>query len=321
MRQRAGTPPGSRRSYSKGVGGVSIKKLGAAVYRSPLLKFKRTPSQAQIYAQKTLSIAAVFTRQITTWEKETCTEIAAQSGYTWRDQFYASLFGTGMEVTDVNGVVWYSRRELALNIQQLLDSLSTEPGSLLVRTDSGWACLFPAGTGYVLTLNASTGLPDWEAPTGGGDSGVQSRTPLQVNIGANFTQDHNYCQLSPCIMPDKTSCNAIQFIAHSASTTTTVQPCIYSASGLVPGALLRSGPVITGVIAGLNTLPLDSVCDFVGDTIIFPGVLVQVADFSAVGNASAPIFWFAESGALPGTAPTSTANVGGSNLASWPTTV
>lgn len=188
MTSGAGVPPGARRTYSWGAGGIYEPTLGAAVYRSPLLKFRRTPTQAQYYAQKTLAVAAAFTRMITSWELVTSKEIAGQSGFTWRDQFYAGMFGTGVEFSDVNGVQWYSRRELAMNIQQLLDSISSNPGSILVRTASGWAALYPGSAGKVMTVNPSTGLPDWLTAASGGGGGI-----LPATFKANGTSGDSYC--------------------------------------------------------------------------------------------------------------------------------
>lgn len=185
-----GVPPAARRTYLPGTGGTNEIKLGAAVYRSPLLKFRRTPTQAQIYSQQTLAVAAQFTREITTWEKENCTAIAGRSGWTWRDQFYGSLFGTALEFTDVNGVSWFSRRVLAMNIQQLLDSISSMPGSVLVRTPTGWAALYPGSHNDVLTINPSTGVPDWLAAAGGGGP-----ADLQANFIATGTAGDSYASL------------------------------------------------------------------------------------------------------------------------------
>jgi len=164
MANKGATPPAGRRIYSPGIGGTSTPRLGAAVYRSPLLNYRKTPTQRQIYAQKTLAVAAAMMRQMYPWEREVSKEIAGASGYTWKDQFYAMLFGTGLEFTDINGVQYYSRRELALNIQNLLDSISSAAGAILVRTPGGWASLLPGDAGKVLTMNSTTGLPDWVEP-------------------------------------------------------------------------------------------------------------------------------------------------------------
>lgn len=192
MGARGSTPPAGRRIYSPGIGGTSQPRLGAAIYRSPLLNYKKTPSQRQIYAQKTMAVAAAMMRGMYAWEREVSKEIAGASGYTWKDQFYAMLFGTGVEFTDVNGVHWFSRRELALNIQQLLDSISSAPGSILVRTPGGWATLLPGNAGQVLAMNSTSGLPDWidlaPAPTGSDMYAIPNFSTPSIQSSSTATQ-------------------------------------------------------------------------------------------------------------------------------------
>lgn len=171
------TAPAGRRIYLKGIGGQAAGPFSLPQWRSPPRSVRKTPTFAQLCSQNTLKVAAAFLHEITAFEYDQCKEIAGASGYTWKDQFYAMLYGTGVEFTDVNGVKWQGRRILAAEIQQLLDSISSAEGGILVRTPTGWASLLPSTPGYVLTLpTGGTGIPEWLAPSGGSGPSVAATT-------------------------------------------------------------------------------------------------------------------------------------------------
>lgn len=203
MSKRASTAPQGRRIYLKGLGTQSQKRVGAFIWTSPVLNRRKAPTIFQTYAQQTLRVAARFVTLAFPWEYQTAKDLAGRSGYTWKDQLIANFFGNSLEFTDTNGVLWQSRRIMAAEIQQLLDSISSTPGSILVRTDGGWAALYPGTAEYVLTMRGDTGLPDWIAPSGGSGGAdlapasiiqsavavVASGTPA-VTLGATPTPGH-----------------------------------------------------------------------------------------------------------------------------------
>lgn len=177
------TAPAGRRIFNLGFGGQAAGPFNLPVWRSPRVNQTKRPTPYQLYARNTFVIAAQLLKDCTAFEYEQCKQLAGASGYTWKDQFYAMIYGVGVEFTDVNGVVWKGRRVLAENIQQLLDSISSAPGSLLVRTPAGWATLLPGTGGKVLTMSAVTSLPDWEDPAGGNATGpamIYAPTPAST---------------------------------------------------------------------------------------------------------------------------------------------
>lgn len=165
------TAPAGRRIFNLGFGGKAAGPFNLPVWRSPVTNRTKAPTQAQLYSQRTLMVAAAFLHEITAFEYDQCKALAGASGYTWKDQFYAMLYGTGVEFVDKNGVHWYGRRILNANIQQLLDSISEAEGGMLVRTPTGWASLLPGTPGKVLTIDLTTSLPNWLDPAGGNATG------------------------------------------------------------------------------------------------------------------------------------------------------
>jgi hypothetical protein len=164
--------PAGRRVFYLGLGGIAAGPFNLPVWKSPPLNHKKEPTLPQLYSRETMKVAAALLHQITAFEYQQCLEIAGASGYTWKDQYYAMIYGVGVEFTDTDGVTWQGRRILAKDIQQLLDSISSAVGGILVRTPTGWASLLPANAGDVLTLPPDgSGIPEWDAPSGGSSVG------------------------------------------------------------------------------------------------------------------------------------------------------
>jgi hypothetical protein len=161
MAARAPTAPRGRRLYIKGIGAVAEKSGGAFVFKSPPRYRKKTLTDAQRYATGTMAMAAWFVNLATAWEIEQAKEIARGSALTWKDVLISQFFGTAIEFTDENGVLWQGRRILAAEIQPLLDSIAFTPGSILVRTANGWAALLAGAPGYNMTIDPATQMPNW----------------------------------------------------------------------------------------------------------------------------------------------------------------
>jgi hypothetical protein len=103
---------------------------------------------------------------------EAAQEWARNSPYLARDVLMAASMGTLAEITMSDGTTYVSLRVTNRTVQQLLDSIGSQPGTMLVRTVDEWQALIPGTAGQVLTLRADSGLPDWADPTGGGGGGA-----------------------------------------------------------------------------------------------------------------------------------------------------
>lgn len=319
MAQRAPSAPRGRRFYIKGIGAVADKGNGSFVFKTAPLRRSNTQTQAQVYATGMIQAAAWFTKLATAWEYQTAKDLAGRGGYTWKDMLISQFAGTAVEFTDSTGQLWTGRRILMADIQTLLDSIASAPGSILVRTPGGWAALYIGTPGYVLTIDPTTGLPDWKTPGGGGSATLQIGQKPWITVNTGYTQAINFAQLTPFMLQKGASIDAVAFYARTASTTTTLRPGIYDEAANIPNNLVASGPTVTGLVQGINVLPLSSPYVALFDQIVWTAIAVQTATFSAAAPNTQPLAWFACSGALPSTAPSTTFATGGNNLPSYPT--
>lgn len=295
MAKRGSTAPQGRRIYLKGIGSQHALRLGAFTFKSAPQRRKKTLTKYQLYATSTLSVAASLTRELTAWERETCKEIAGNSGFTWKDQFYAMLFGTGIEFTDAQGTLWIGRRILAAEIQQLLDSISSNPGSILVRTPTAWAALFPGTKDYVLTMADIAGvtLPDWR-PASGGSGGAAS-----AFIGSTNNDSHTGASLSTgtmvgpaVVLPAGYVCKGCAIQVQTANATTHLTPALYKITSASQATLEASGPQVTGAPFGINELDFTTPFTVPATDLYIPMVMnigstLQVATSTFVRNAFA----------------------------------
>lgn len=90
--------------------------------------------------------------------------------YTWRDLFYFASHGKLLEIHTKDGDYLAGWRIMATDIQAMLDTISQQPGCILVRTQTEWAQLVPGDTGTVLTSQGKNAPPDFLPASGGGGS-------------------------------------------------------------------------------------------------------------------------------------------------------
>jgi len=94
--------------------------------------------------------------------------LAKNTPFLERDILMMAAFGNLVQFTTPDGVTWIGARMANITAQQYLDSISTVDGSVLVRTSDGWVALLPGTADYVLTMNAGSGLPQWQPSAGSG---------------------------------------------------------------------------------------------------------------------------------------------------------
>lgn len=114
---------------------------------------------------------------------EAADQWAEHSPYLARDILMACAMGTFVQGTMADGRTKVSLTQTNANIQQLLDSLGLQPGSLIARLPEAWTTLLPGNAGDVLTINGASGLPDWAPPSGGGSGGGNSFAWPQAIVG------------------------------------------------------------------------------------------------------------------------------------------
>jgi len=103
------------------------------------------------------------------------------------------------------------------------------------------------------------------------------------------------------LMPANFTASNITFYGFSAASTAKLTPAIYSVSGSTL-TLVATGPQVTGVTVGINTVPLTSPVTLNAGTIYLFGFIVLTAPLYTAAGPTVPVGYFSNSGA---TAPSS----------------
>jgi hypothetical protein len=117
---------------------------------------------------------------------ESAMELQRGTTLLWRDILMMAHMGTLWTIKTDSGLIWIGARRLSQTIQNLLDSVSNVPGTILGRTASGWQALLPGTAGQVLTCQGRTNPPAWEDPTGGGGGGSGQRQLFELPAMPNL---------------------------------------------------------------------------------------------------------------------------------------
>lgn len=314
MATRGPSAPRGRRFYIKGVGAIGSNRVGAFVFRTAPLRRKKKPSLAQYYAQGTLEMATIFARVATAWEVQTSKDIAGRSGYTWKDQLIAMFYGTGVEFTDIDGVQWKGRRVLAAEIQTLLDSISSAPGSILVRTDNGWAVLFPGTPGYALTMSPATNLPDWLPAGGGAGGGVPLYGAGIFDTNDTVTVTSGTCPMQSVFVPQGFEASGVLIFIKTLGGGGGLNSVLYDANPSQPHTLLANSAQVVPAAPGLLFLPFTATHTFAADAIAWFGIRSSgTSPTYATQNSSlarSPTLAFPPPTTAPSISGTPTSNIG-----------
>ena len=116
----------------------------------------------------TAAINQAMFRQVVQWAKnplsseiDAAQEGTKDTGYLLRDVIESSSYGLVTIGVDVDGNVYMGFRLANQQIQVLLDSISIDVGTLLVRTAVGWVALDAGPNGDVLTALGPGAVPQW----------------------------------------------------------------------------------------------------------------------------------------------------------------
>lgn len=202
-----------------------------------------------------------------------------------------------------------------ITLSGVLDTLSATQGALLYRDSAAWLALAPGTAGLVLTAGGPAANPSWAAGGGGGftPSAEMFDVPAQsFHTSASFSAGFYVGRAS--VQPAKATLSAVCFYAVTASATSQVTPAIYADSAGTPNALLASGPTITGVAQGLNTLALTTPLSVTAGQQIWLGFINTVAAIPIASTLlGIPlVLWAQASNTVPNPAPA--ASFGGSPL-------
>lgn len=181
-------------------------------------------------------------------------------------------------------------------VTSVLDSLGAARGDILYRGTSGWTVLAPGTAGNVLSTNGAGADPSWIAAGGGGGGGPQhyGMAPAGFDPRNSNASGTGFFVGRVIVMPKATTLNNLILPVFSSVPTCVVTPAIY---GVTAGtydiaALLKSGPAVTGIVKGLQTLPLTSGLAVTEGQVLWVGVTISGAAISvAVCSATGSVFF------------------------------
>jgi len=274
------------------------------------------PSDAEI-ATRDLFIAAVKNvKQLPGNLLEQLQADSAGTAWTWKDLAISLQYGRNVTITAPDGTTYRGWRDMADDMQQLLDSIIDAPGAILVRTSAKWMGLLPGPAGEVLTSKGPGVAPDYyPVPTGGG--GGAQFTPYCFDPGASNAFSAGYMGLLPCVLPAGAAIKGIAIYARTASPSASVSPGIYDDAPGSAANLVATGPAVTGIVPGINLLPFTTDYTPPGEALYYAGVIVQGATYDAAAVRSYGKYAAVAGTAWPATAPTMS-TLGPPAWVSWP---
>lgn len=164
---RNGTPGlGARRSIRGAfvIAGDPQKRLVASAWPR---KRKQPPSSAQLASQAQFATVTQWIKMQDSDQVDAAYEGSAASPYLPRDLLMSTMYGRVVQVRTTGGLVLRGVRILSQSIQSMLDSITTDAGSILVRLPEGWAELDRGLPGQVLTSGGAGIIPFWANPASG----------------------------------------------------------------------------------------------------------------------------------------------------------
>jgi hypothetical protein len=134
---------------------------------------RKRPSVSAVTAaqNKTFAQAMSLVKKTTGEDRVGAMALVKGSPFLPQDALMAAAYGTLLQYVNTGIYTYQGARVTQATIQQLLDSISSIPGSLLVRGDDQWVALLPGESNQVLTVDPATLQPQWIDAQGGGGGG------------------------------------------------------------------------------------------------------------------------------------------------------
>ena len=271
----------------------------------------------QIAAAKQFTQATQLVKHIPVTLQEWAMTATKDTVWTWKDFIISMMYGRALEVHTADGQVWKGIRIVSEEIQAALDTITTTPGAMLIRTATGWGALVPGPAREVITSNGPSALPDYAPQASGGGGASAPPYPTTVGWGASFTASPGYYQGMPFYIPKGTKIAAIVVYVVTDNPSTKFTAALYDDDGNKAGALLKQSAVITGAVAGFQYLPLTSAYEATADQVIWPMVGVDASGYETVPPGSSRCVYYSRSGTPEDPAPSCTYTYGGSNAPVW----
>lgn len=229
--------------------------------------------------------------------RQTAENLVKGTQYVWRDILMSAMYGNYYIVFGPDGQQWDQFRMVAPNPQLVLDLVNDTPGAMLYRSDEGWVALMPPSMNSMLYFQ--DGAPVWGDPPSAGSGNPSILGNSLVNSTTAFAQAFNYVTGSQAILKGGTTISKVAFIATAASATTKVTPGVYDDLNLAPNNLIGTGPQVTGVVKGLNAIPLTAPISIANDAIVYFAMQFHIANCNVCKSQAGTNFFKANAGGLP----------------------
>lgn len=259
----------------------------------------RGNSAGQKWRRKEFGYIAAALSNRRSLEYETAVNLAKGTNFVPRDILMMTMMGTFYEIVDETGKVYRGWRFMVSNVQDVLDQLTNIRGSIIVRGVDFWEFIEPGNDGDALQM--FSGDPAWGALPGTGPSGdTQTEFGGQdILPAAGQSFSTGFLRVLAARLTNGKIIQSFKLYATAAAATVKIVPVIYDFSGQNPGALIRKGPQITGVVAGMNKFAFDSSWTVPANGFYYFGFQQTVAAVTLAKGPTRPYCFVASTGAIP----------------------
>jgi hypothetical protein len=186
-------PPGGRGTRRPGRLVQTVGRGGALIIKKWPRKRGPIKSEAQRHTAEQFALAQRAAAECHPWSYLEAENISHGTIWNRREILVKAAQGNMMEITLADGSFYGGWFNLAREIQALLDTITDEPGAILVRNSEGWVGLAPGENGYSLTANGPGFPPSWQATATPAPSAQWSTVDCRsVYTGANLSIGNDY---------------------------------------------------------------------------------------------------------------------------------
>lgn len=173
-------------------GAISVRDVGDGyvVQKWPRKRGVIHPNQQQ--GVEAMKRVAWMTLNAAPEEIAAAKEMAAGTGYTWKDQLQAAYWGRAISGVDEDGNIVAPASVYMTTINDLLNTISDEPGAILTRGPTEWVMIPPGAANLVMTWDPDTNLPAWLPAQVSGGAGAASVRMACPSIFANTVSGSAY---------------------------------------------------------------------------------------------------------------------------------
>ena len=194
---KGGTPGQGFRAALKGRYIKTQKANGLTVVSTWPKKRGLPTSSAQALAQQTFASQIAMLKYADGEDVAAAYEHSPGTAYMPRDILMAAMTGNLLITRLSNGTIIAPWRLMSSSIQAMLDSISTDQGTIIYRSNIGWVALDPGTAGNVLTTYGTGIDPAWApvtAPSGAATPtlSVEPVGGTSIGTGADCYQSESF---------------------------------------------------------------------------------------------------------------------------------